>query len=326
MSGFDEQMRHNLNIQGQKSYSSKGDANFRNIYPAKVELVDDPLSQGRIKVRIDDRDRLAKNVNELPWCVPLKSSFIYSKPRIGELVFVFLEDPKNNTGIRYWSGPVHTSQFQHKIESYSSAKNIYKDTATNSKAQISSKDLAKLDIPKNFDVGLEGRDDSWVILKSKEARIVAGAFEKGTLQPNTATPSFISVSQQENFESSTELPSSVGGIKLFEEKKLKAYSKADITSTVINLYSHLGKFRDKNIAKFEKNDNLSSFGDLANTLSPSVKGDELIKLLDLMIRLLLTHIHTPQSPLAPTSLSEQLSSYTVDGELQKIISSYVRIN
>jgi hypothetical protein len=311
MSGFDEQMRHNLNIQGQKSYSSKGDANFRNVYPAKVEFVDDPLAQGRIKVRIDDRDRLAKNVNELPWCVPLKSSFIYSKPRVGEMVFVFLEDPKNNTGIRYWSGPVHTSQFQHKIESYSSAKNIYKDTATNSKAQISSKDLSNLDIPKGFDVGLEGRDDAWVILKSKEVRLVAGAFEKGTLQPNTKTPAFLSISQKENTD---------------EDVELKAYSKSDLTSTVINLYSHLGKFRDKSIAKFEKNDNLSSFGDLANSLSPSVKGDELIKLLDLMIRLLLTHIHTPQSPLAPTSLSEQLSRYTVDGELQRIISSYVRIN
>jgi|TARA_R110000851_G_scaffold85152_1_gene185278 hypothetical protein len=311
MGGFDEQMRHNLNIQGQGGYSSKGDANFRNVYPARVEFVDDPLSQGRIKVRIDDRDRLARDVNDLPWCVPLKSSFIYSKPRLGELVFVLLEDPKDNTGIRYWSGPIHTSQFQHKAESYSSAKNIYKDSASNSKPQISSKDLKHLDIPKGFDVGLEGRDDAWVILKPKEVRLVAGAFDKGTLQPNTKTPAFISVSQKENAD---------------EDVELKAYSKTDLTSTVINLYSHLGKFRDSNIAKFEKNDHLSSFGDLANALSPSVKGDELIKLLDLIIRLLQSHIHTPQRPLATTSLSEQLSRYTVDGELQRIISSYVRIN
>ena len=324
MSGFDEQMRHNLNIQGQKNYSSKGDSNFRNVYPARVEFVDDPLSQGRLKVRIDDRDRLIGSIDDLPWCVPLKSTFIYSKPRLGELVFVFLEDPKDNTGIRYWSGPVHTSQSQHKVESYASAKNIYKDTASNSKAQISSKDLAKLDIPKGFDVGLEGRDDAWLILKSREVRLVAGAFKKGTLQPNTKTPAFISVSQQENPENNT---LSAGEINLVgDDVKLKAYSKADITSSVINLYSHLGKFRDKKIAEFEKNADLSSFGELSRSLSPSVKGDELIKLLDLIIRTLLTHIHTPQAPLASTALSDQLSSYTVDGELQKIISSYVRIN
>lgn len=313
MGGFDEQMRHNLQLQGQRNYTSRGDSNFRNVYPARVELVDDPLFQGRIKVRIDDRDRLAKGVQELPWCVPLKSSFIYTKPRVGEMVFVFLEDPKNNTGIRYWSGPVHTSQFQHKIESYSSAKNIYKSTLTNSKAQISSKDLAKLDIPKGFDVGLEGRDDAWLILKPREVRLVAGAFDKGTLQPNTSTPASISVAQKENFEDNDDI-------------KLKAYSRTDITSTVINLYSHLGKFRDQSIAKFEDNEDLESFGELANSLSPSVKGDELVKLLDLMIRFQLTHIHTPQSPAAPTALSQQLSSYTVDGELQRLLSSYVRIN
>jgi len=311
MSGFDEQMRHNLSINGQSNYETRGDDSYRNIYPAKVVLENDPLSQGRIKVRIDIRDKLAKETDDLPWCLPLKSSFVYSKPRLGEMVFIFMEDPNINHGIRYWTGPIHTSQFQHKIEPYSIAKNIYKDTSSNSKAQVSSRDLAKLDIPKNFDVGIEGRDDSWVILKPREVRIVAGALKKGTLKPNTETPSFLSVSQKENFE---------------DDVKLKSYSKADLTSTVINLYSHLGKFRDSNIAKFEINEDLSSFGDLSNSLSPSVKGDELIKLLNLMIKFCLTHIHTPQKQAAQTALLDQLASYTVEGELQKIISSYVRIN
>lgn len=311
MSGIDEILRHNLQAQGQKSYATKGNSRTRNVYPAEVLFIDDPLNQGRLKARIEGRDKNFSDTADLPWCVPMETTFLYSKPRIGEMVFLVLEAPEENQGIRYWTGPIHRQQHQHQVEVYSSAKNIFRNTTSNSKAQISSSDIGKLDIPKGFDVGLEGRDDAWLILKPKEVRLVAGAFKKGTLQPNTETPSHISISQQENTD---------------QNLRLKAYSRTNITSTVINLYSHLGKFRDSNIAKFEINDNLESMGELAQSLSPSVKGDELIKLLDLIIRFCLTHIHTPQSPAAPTALSAQLSRYTVEGELQKTISSYVRIN
>ena len=86
------------------------------------------------------------------------------------------------------------------------------------------------------------------------------------------------------------------------------------------------KFRDQNLAKFEINENLKSLGNLADSLHPAVFGDELIKLLDLIIRVLLTHIHTSQNPLLPTPDSETLLGYTVSGELQNIISNTVRIN
>lgn len=311
MGGIDEILRHNLQTQGQRSYSTKGNSRTRNIYPAEVVLTDDPLAQGRLKVVIEGRDKNVANNNDLPWCVPLESTFLYSKPRVGEMVFVILESPEENQGIRYWTGPIHRQQTQHKVENYSSAKNIYKNTASNSKNQLTSTQLAKLDIPKGFDVGLEGRDDAWLILRPREVRLVAGAFRKGTFDPNTATPSNFSISQQENGEGNF---------------RLQAYSKAELTSTVINLYSHLGKFRDENLARFEINENLESLGELAQSLSPSVKGDSLVRLLDLIIRFCITHIHTPQSPAAPTALSAELAQYTVEGRLQELLSSYVRIN
>ena len=311
MSGIDEILRHNLQSQGQKSYATKGGSRTRNIYPAEVLFIDDPLNQGRLKARIEGRDKNFSDTTDLPWCVPMETTFLYSKPRVGEMVFLILEAPEENQGIRYWTGPIHRQRHQHQVEVYSSAKNIFRNTTSNDKVQISSSDIVNLDIPKGFDVGLEGRDDAWLILKPKEVRLVAGAFKKGTLQSNKETPAHISISQQENTD---------------QNLKLKAYSRTNITSTVLNLYSHLGKFRDDNIAKFEINENLESMGELAKSLSPSVKGDELIKLLDLIVRFCLTHIHTTQSPAAATSLSNQLSKYTVEGELQKTISSYVRIN
>ena len=118
---FDDQLRHNLQGMGQRSFSSKGNTNQRNVYPARVEFVDDPKEQGRIKARIEGKDKDIPQISDLPWSVPLKSGFLYTKPRVGEMVFVFLENPEDPTGIRYWSGPVHTSQFNHKIEPFATS-------------------------------------------------------------------------------------------------------------------------------------------------------------------------------------------------------------
>jgi hypothetical protein len=138
----------------------------------------------------------------------------------------------------------------------------------------------------------------------------SGKFKPNTITPNDVSPSNIILTQFDN--------NKIG--------PLKTFSQANIQSSNINIYSPIGKFRDQNLAKFEVNENLKSFGNLADLLHPAVFGDELIKLLDLIIRVLLTHIHTPQNPLLPTPDSETLLGYTVSGELQNIISNTVRIN
>jgi hypothetical protein len=80
------------------------------------------------------------------------------------------------------------------------------------------------------------------------------------------------------------------------------------------------------MSKFETNEDLKSFGEFANTLHPLVFGDELVKLLDLIIRTILTHIHTPQNPMLAIPESDSLKEYTVEGALQNILSKNIRIN
>ena len=107
------------------------------------------------------------------------------------------------------------------------------------------------------------------------------------------------------------------------EGLLKKYSQATLISTNINLYSPRGKFRGDDIKTFEKNDDLKSFGSIADTLHPTMFGDESVRLFDIIIRLILTHIHTPQMPLLETALSRELKSYTVDGNLQNLLSKQI---
>jgi hypothetical protein len=141
--------------------------------------------------------------------------------------------------------------------------------------------------------------------------LVAGKFEKGTLDVNNTSPAHLQIIQQDNDSSGKLIPK---------------YSQTNLTSTNINLYSTRGRFRDSGLSKFEINEDLESFGELADKLHPAVFGDELIKLLDLIIKVLLNHIHTPQLPLLSTPESDEVSSYTIDGNLQRIISNHIRIN
>ena len=114
------------------------------------------------------------------------------------------------------------------------------------------------------------------------------------------------------------------------EKKIiypfNSYSLAELVSTNILLYSPLGKFRGDNLKDYEISDELRSLGDMADLLHPAVFGDELVKVLDLIIRFLISHVHQPQNPPIETSVSDSIKEYNVKGKLQNLLSNLIRIN
>ncbi len=110
------------------------------------------------------------------------------------------------------------------------------------------------------------------------------------------------------------------------EDLLQKYSQATLVSTLINIYSPRGKFRGDELKSFEINKDLKSFDKTANSLHPAIFGDEAVKLLDIIIRVLITHIHTPEMPPLQTALIDELKKYSVDGDLQNLLSNHIRIN
>lgn len=331
MAGINDLAASILQMNNQGNLASQGNNSARNVYPALVVSTDDPTGQNRIKTRIvtldnegkiaggKDRDKLDK---DLVYCYPLVPEFFHVRPipqqldnagniiSQGEMVWVILENPSDDSSPRYWVGPIISSQLKLKFQAYAEAAKMMDITAFN--VNIATNNDFKVDalLPGSADVAVQGRDDADLILKSRQAILSAGKFKPNSIIPNDISPSNIILTQFDN--------NKVG--------PLKTFSQANILSSNINIYSPIGKFRDQNLAKFEKNENLKSFGNLADSLHPAVFGDELIKLLDIIIRVLLTHIHTPQNPLLPTPDSDTLLGYTVDGELQNIISNILRIN
>jgi hypothetical protein len=322
MPGIDKLARATLQGQGvSNGIYSEGNQSSRNIYPAIVINNDDPLGMKRVIARIisldengqvnGGRDRDTPD-EQLPFCVPIMPNHFHIVPLVNEMIYVFLENPSDNSAPRYYMGSQINSPFKLKFQSYTEAQSIFNYTNFNLNPNKDNNSQAFSVLPKSGDIAIQGRNDADLILRPREVFLVAGKFQKGTLNVNEETPSFLQIIQQENDEENTDL--------------IPRYSTANLTSTNINLYSIRGKFRDAELANFEINEDLKSFGELANSLHPSVFGDELIKLLDLIITVLLNHIHTPQKPLVPTPESDEVSSYTVDGNLQRIISNHVRIN
>lgn len=308
-----------LNANGQGNNYSQGNQSSRNIYPAVVINIDDPTEQNRIVARIINlnqngeifggRDRDTPD-DKLPFCVPMLPEHFHVRPLVGEMVYIFLENPSDNSAPRYYLGPMINSKLKLGFQDYKDAIKIFDYTQFNVNQKINNNPKVFTAFPEQADVAVQGRGDSDLILRQREAYIVAGKFIPNTIDINVQSPSYLQLKQFDNITTGP----------------LKTFSQANLQSTNVNIFSPIGKFRDKNLSSFEKNEELESYGEFASTLHPLPFGDELVKVLDLIIRCLLNHIHTPQNPLVSNPESKILQEYTIEGNLQNILSKHIRIN
>ena len=267
MSRIDKLAKSTLHGSGQGGgISSSGNSAARNIYPAIVLSNEDPMGMKRIVARIvsldengeinGGRDRDTPD-DQLPFSVPMMPNHFHIVPIEGEMVYILLENPSDNSAPRYYMGSQINSPFKLKFQGYEEAERVFKDTQFNLNKSKSSNIDASLALPKIGDIAIQGRSDADLILRPKEVFLVAGKFEKGTIDLNTTSPSTMQLIQMENSEDSG-------------DELIPRYSQANITSTNVNIFSNIGKFRDGSISSFEKNEDLKSFGEFADTLHPAV--------------------------------------------------------
>ncbi len=318
---FNKMVNSKLGQSGQEQSSTKTNDMMRVIYPAKVISVQDPFEKNRIVVEIisisndgkenPGEDRLIPK-NKLPFCIPMLSTYLHVRPFEGEMVWIMCENPRDLTSTRYWMGPMISSKANLKGESFLSSNSLFEKTEYNPSAKINDKKGTLSVMPAQGDIALQGRDDADFILKPREVYITAGKFKPNNpsnFEINDVTPLFIQLKQ-------------------FDGTTVNPYSQINAQSTNFNIFSPIGKFRNPEQGKkYEPaNKDLEYLGKLANSLHPAVFGDELVKLLDLMIKIILNHIHTPQKPLVPNASSDELAGYTIEGKLQDLISKHFRIN
>lgn len=331
---------------GQSALNSFANKSSRIIYPAIVRDVDDNSGQNRIKaeiVSIDEKGEIkgGKDNNtpleQLPVCFPILPEFFHVRPQVGECVLLIIENPSDQSSPRYYIGPVRTNQTTLDFQGFKETQSVFDRTtfkSQNINFNTASKNNPTIStiIPQQPEIAVQGKKDADIVFKTREVLLRAGRFKKNTLEANVEHPCQIQLKQVD--DAPTTVSTGVFSSLLSSQKNSKfiPYSQMNIVATNINLISTEGMNRDMksdndNIEKKTNNDNLERFDELYSQTHPLVYGDELIKLLKVILNFLLNHIHTPQNPaVAPTEDIKTLQSYTSDEKLQKMISKFVRTN
>ena len=337
---------------GESLLQNSGQAKFRSdnsstigkiVNTAIVRSVDDNAGQNRIKVEIVSIDEngniqggLDRNIptDKLPICIPLMPEFIHVRPQVGECVIVISENPNDITSVRYFIGPLISSQLKLPYQSFTDSFNSMFNTSTFSGKEhganrTNQKELKVAEIlPTQTEISLQGRVDANITFSSREVNINSGLFNKNSLDTNLYNPCKIQLKQFDNAPQTSNSSNLINQLTGYSNQKFSPFSQQNIIATNINLISTEGKNRnyDSSNPEFNSNKRLNDFGSVSQSLHPLVFGDELIVLLKLILSFLKNHIHTPQSPALPNSVYEQLLPYLNGNKLQDLISNNIRVN
>lgn len=257
----------------------------KTIYYGEVISTIDNTDGGGIKVKILELDSKTSNEN-LPYSYPLLPKYFHIYPKVGEIVRVFISDPKYPQKDRFWLGNI-ISQL-HKIEydsKYTALSTTNMGSISPDKAPSTFPDAEGI-YPNKDDVALLGRKNTDIILKPNQIIIRSGKHVDGNpLKLNTDNPACLLVS----FDKSDE--------KTF-------YSNTIIMSDKIALISHKGNPKFKSSRLSEKDRKL-----IFDEGHPIARADILINVLNIMRNSIINHIH-PYSGIEadPNSIINELNN------------------
>lgn len=306
----------------------------------------------RIKVRLDS-DKNDVSDAELPYAFPLLPKTFQSVPQVGEGVFVLTAKNSRNDSQRYYIGPIISQpQYQeyckynkgkgNAVSLISEAKPLKElPLTTLSRAQ----GLTKGAFPEPNDVSIIGRGQEDIVLRyrgnsnlgpTSEINLRSGVrlkpsdasikYLQGNVVFNNTNPSYIQIKYTANGLSGINKGVGDNDSSKYESTTVReGKSVVNVVADKINLISH------KDVTHFgdsiTNRDTLVDEQEIDNIMSQlhrAVYGDELIKLLKLIVKILQTHTH-PYSMLPPTAGGTEMMDL-VGYDFEKLISPNVRIS
>lgn len=235
----------------------------RFIYWGEVISVNDEYKGGSIKVRIPELDNLISDEN-LSDSYPLLPKFFHVLPKKGEVVRILLENSKYPQRGRLWIGSI-ISQLQNiEYDGILTALSTTNLGVTQPQESIDTYPDADGVFPEDEDVAIIGRKNNDIILKENSTEIRVGKHVNGDIyKKNKTNPAIIKM----DFNN--------------DDK-----SEIIIMSDKIALLSHDGK------PKFRSYDLDNEYKDkIFETGHPFVRGDVLVKILEIFKNSIIQHIH-----------------------------------
>ena len=168
------------------------------VYFCKVEDVKDDNGGLRIQVRIPYMDSSFDGKDKLVDAFPLLPKFMHVNPKKGEMVFVFLESLEDGKSNRFFLGPVISQPQKMDKDNYVSAQNLLR--GTNPKDLLPEPSLNPDNngtLPDRYDIAIEGRGNTDLILKPNELllrcgyKVDANAPKSECLKFNKVNPGYV---------------------------------------------------------------------------------------------------------------------------------------
>jgi len=237
----------------------------RRMYDAEVISIDDVLDGGRIKVRIPELDKDASNA-DLPYSYPLLPKIFHFYPKIGECVRVLVENKATPQTGRLWVGSVFSQLSKINFESK------YTALSTTGKG-VSTPDIAPSTIteangvfPKLDTIAILGRNNADLQFRNQEVELRVGQHE-------------IDNPLKRNIKNT-------GSILMSYHGDDTPYTSTIIRSDKIALISHNGNPKIKSTDLTN-----TDIDDIFNICHPTVRGDVLVKIMDVFRQAIIGHIH-----------------------------------
>lgn len=325
----------------------------------KVEYVEgasgyslgDEADAWRIKVRLDSDKN--KDVSQLPWAFPLLPKLLQSVPKKGEGVFVITSNIGKPNSQRYYLGPIISQPQYQEMCDYGiggrgpamSLLSVAKPLTETALTAVSrAKEVTKGAFPELQDVALLGRGQEDIVLKyrntasGKESEIDLRAgirleptdstvkYMKGNVVFNNQDPGYIQIKYGENGISGLVSGEGDNNPDKYESISVRTgKSVVNVVSDKINLISHKDSHQFGELIHDKKD--LIKEGELDQIMSNlhrAVYGDELIKLLKIIVNALITHTHPigNKPPFIEGTEIKNLVGY----EYENLISPHVRLS
>lgn len=281
-----------------------------------------------LRVRAQLMQDQTENYNNIPWAFPLLPKVFQSIPKVGEAVFVIVNDENGDktTSQRYFIGPIISQPQYNSYCQKENATTLLQTHDRNPIGKISNVDDTRGSFPKVDDIAVVGRGREDIVLKyddttkASEINVRAGIRAEptnsqnkdivGNVIFNDIDPAYIQLKYKQG---------------IAHGEKTYGSSIINMVADRINIMSNLD---DSVSDKIHNKDTLvdeTSVDSIMENLHQVPKGDELVKLLKIMKGCILHHVH-PWAGMEQcgdwSGFIQELNNFTIEG----ILSDYVRIS
>ena len=281
-----------------------------------------------LRVRAELMQDKAKKYQDIPWAFPLLPKVFQSIPKVGEAVFVIVNDDNGDRNItqRYFIGPIISQPQYNAYCQKEDATTLFQTHERNPIGKISNLDETRGSFPKANDIAVVGRGREDVILKYDDATKTSELDLRtgirscptnsknkdiiGNIIFNDIDPAYIQLKYKEG---------------IAHGEKTYGNSIINMVADRVNIMSNLDDNVSDSIHNKETLVDETTMDKMMTNLHQVPKGDELVKLLKIMKGCILHHVH-PWAGMEQcgdwAGFIEKLNSFTIED----ILSDYVRIS